>query len=173
MPSPRRSLEIRRGTHVAPTKLTLGEFLNKRWLPRVKKQFRPTTYDLYETLVRRHLADREREPNLGALPLQELTADLIMELDDDLALGGRVRNGKGGLGVNSRRHIYFVLRRALNRCRQVGLPLVQSRPGRPSPGKAARGEADVDGRAGGEVPKRHRRRPFGRSMGALREARDA
>jgi integrase len=106
--------EIRRGTHVSPNKLTLGDFLTKKWLPRVKKDCRPTTYGLYETLARRHLADREREPNLGVVPLQELTADLIMQLDDDLAIGGRVRNGKGGLGIHSRRHIYFVLRRALN-----------------------------------------------------------
>jgi len=29
-------------------------------------------------------------------------------------LDGRVRNGKGGLGIHSLRHIYFVLRRGRN-----------------------------------------------------------
>src|SRR5262245_47597403 len=53
------------GALVTPHKITVGEWLD-RWLWEYKKpRLRPTTFDNYEMLVRRHL-----KPGLGHLPLK-------------------------------------------------------------------------------------------------------
>ena len=59
--------EQQQGTFVAPHKLTLGEWLDT-WLQEYKKpKLRPTTFDSYEMLVRRHL-----KPTLGSIALRDL-----------------------------------------------------------------------------------------------------
>ena len=57
------SLEAR--TFVAPTKVTVKEFLLNEWLPTVKGTLRPTTHASYTMLAKQHIV-----PRLGNLPLQ-------------------------------------------------------------------------------------------------------
>ncbi len=62
-----------RGTYVAPSKLTLGEYLRDLWLPSLQNgNLRATTLAGYEIHVTHHLV-----PQLGAVPLQRLNRDLI------------------------------------------------------------------------------------------------
>jgi integrase len=61
--------ELQNGDFVEPTKITVGEWLD-RWLEeRVKPALRPGTYDSYAAHVRLHL-----KPVFGDVPLQQLRA---------------------------------------------------------------------------------------------------
>lgn len=65
--------KINRGTYVAPSKITLGEYLRDVWLPSLENgNLRATTLSSYEIHVTHHLS-----PRLGATPLQRLNRDLI------------------------------------------------------------------------------------------------
>lgn len=78
------------GTYVAPSKMTLGQYLNDLWLPSLKSsKLRPTTFVSYETHVVHHLT-----PGLGATPLQKLNRQLIAAHYAWLAENGRVPQRK-------------------------------------------------------------------------------
>ena len=65
--------KINCGTYVAPSKLTLGEYLRDVWLPSLQNgNLRGTTLSSYEIHVTHHLA-----PRLGSTSLQRLNRDLI------------------------------------------------------------------------------------------------
>src|SRR5262245_35542507 len=49
--------KIPRGEYVAPTKLTVGEFLTDEW-PRSRKRRRSSTFGTYDSLVRTHVIPR-------------------------------------------------------------------------------------------------------------------
>jgi integrase len=64
--------EKQQGTFIAHHKLTLGEWLDT-WLREYKKpRVRPSTFDSYEMLVRRHL-----KPALGHIPLQDVRPEHV------------------------------------------------------------------------------------------------
>jgi integrase/predicted RNA-binding Zn-ribbon protein involved in translation (DUF1610 family) len=98
------SLEAR--TFVAPTKVTVKEFLLNEWLPTVKGTLRPTTHASYTMLAKQHIV-----PRLGNLPLQKLSAGAINSLYAHLAEHGRV-HGEGALSASSVRRVHAVLHRA-------------------------------------------------------------
>ena len=47
--------EVRRGTYVEPSKLTLNRFLEEEWFPSIRASVRPTTWQHYR---RSHLGRR-------------------------------------------------------------------------------------------------------------------
>ena len=98
------SLEAR--TFVAPTKVSVKEFLLTEWLPTVKGTLRPTTHASYTMLSKQHII-----PRLGNLPLQKLSAGAINALYAHLAEHGRVHGG-GALSASSVRRVHAVLHRA-------------------------------------------------------------
>ncbi len=55
-------------TYVAPTKLTLREYLQKEWLPAIRATIRPSTYRSYVQHVECHIC-----PHIGAVKLQKLS----------------------------------------------------------------------------------------------------
>lgn len=62
-----------RGTYVAPSKVTLGEYLRDMWLPSLQNgNLRASTLASYEVHVTQHLV-----PRLGSTPLQRLNRDVI------------------------------------------------------------------------------------------------
>ena len=73
--------ELARGTHVAPQKATLGEWLDQ-WLDSLR--LAPSTLASYRKNVRLHI-----RPKLGAVPLVKLTGTKITTLYRDL--GWRTR----------------------------------------------------------------------------------
>lgn len=98
--------QLQTGEYVEPAKLSLGEYLS-RWLASVKPSVRPTTYDSYETMVRRHIA-----PALGSVPLAKVTPLHIQQL---LAGVRRADGREGPLSARTVRYVFTVLHMALDR----------------------------------------------------------
>lgn len=94
-------------SYVAPSKLSLREFLTKEWLPAIQATIRPSTYRSYVQHVECHIC-----PHLGAVQLQKLTGSQINALYAQLALCGK-KDGKHGLSALSIRHVHACLHRAL------------------------------------------------------------
>jgi integrase len=95
------------GDYRAPDRVTLGEYLQERWLPARKAQLRPTTFDSYRRNIENHVV-----PAIGAVPLQKLTPEHLDTFYADLLTSGR-RNRDGGLSVKTVRYIHTMLHKAL------------------------------------------------------------
>lgn len=107
--------EIRTGSFVEPTKLTLGEWLN-RWLyDYMKPSIRPTTWASYETTVRVHII-----PTLGHVQLKKLQAADLQRLYNDKAKNGKV-DGSGGLSSRMIHYIHLVVHSALKQALKEGI----------------------------------------------------
>jgi integrase len=97
---------LQTGEYVAPSKLTVGAFLNDEWLPAIRATVRPTTYRSYETHVRVHI-----EPLLGQVPLQKLTGARLNEFY--AALARSRQRGMKPLSPATVRRAHAMLHRAL------------------------------------------------------------
>jgi integrase len=109
------------GTAVDPSKLTVGEFLDK-WLENHKKpNIEQTTYDGYKIHVDAHL-----KPLLGYIPLQSLEPYHIETYFAQKRKSGRRDDKEGGLSENTLNKHYITLNNALNRA--VKLKLIKYNP---------------------------------------------
>jgi integrase len=95
------------GTYAPPSKTTLKEFLEKRWLPHIKPNVELRTYERYEDLALKNIA-----PLLGSLKLTGITAQAI-SLAYVKALESGRRDGKGGLSARTVHHMHRTLSKAL------------------------------------------------------------
>jgi integrase len=107
------------GTYVAPTKLTLGEYL-ERWLADYAKgHVAPTTYQRYEQVVRQHLV-----PALGHIRLSRLQPrDLLAYYTKAQESGRRTREG-GALSSTSVLQHHRILHCALRHAVMQGVLVV-------------------------------------------------
>ncbi|WP_438494151.1 site-specific integrase [Streptomyces asiaticus] len=98
------------GTYIAPSTITLGEWLDQ-WLEYKRRDVEETTIRAYR-LALVHVHDR-----LGHVRLQELTEDQVRDFIDELVAGGRRKGGKPGtrLAVSTVEGILTRLREALSR----------------------------------------------------------
>jgi len=96
-----------RGEYVSPSRLTLREYLEGRWLPAVTMTVRPSTHASYARNIRLHIV-----PQLGAVTLQKLDPMMLNNFYLHLLKDGRAI-GSGGLSVRSVRYIHFIVHRAL------------------------------------------------------------
>jgi integrase len=110
--------QLRTGTHVEPTRMTLAEFLHEEWLPARKANLRPSTYESYRRNIRVHIERRDigAEPLEGVAPiggvrLQHVTPARLNQFYGELLTKGR-RDGRG-LSPRTVRYIHTILRRAL------------------------------------------------------------
>jgi integrase len=94
-------------TFVAPTRITVREYLLKEWLPAIKGTVRATTYASYEMHCACHLV-----PTLGSVKLNRLTGSAINALYGRLLQDGRV-HGQGGLSPATVRRVHATLHRSL------------------------------------------------------------
>jgi integrase len=93
-------VDLQAGNFTAPTKTTVGEWIDI-WLHEYKRpDLRPTTWDSYAYLVRVHL-----KPAIGHIPLKALRPEMVQ----------RLYNEKRAEGLSSRtvRYIHAVLHGAL------------------------------------------------------------
>ncbi len=97
---------LRRGEFVEPSKVTLGLFLTETWLPHMRSQLRPATWESYDRNIRVHVV-----PTIGDIPLQRLTAVDLDHLYARLLASGR-RDGKP-LSPRSVRYVHTILHGAL------------------------------------------------------------
>lgn len=96
------------GTAVVPSKMTVGELLEK-WLSRMKGRIEEGTHAKYETMTGRLTGQ------LGALPVKELTSTHVEEFRDFMLTQGRVHGQQSlGLSVGFVDEMLTVLRRSLN-----------------------------------------------------------
>ena len=106
---------IESGAHVKPTKLTVGEYL-QRWLrDYVSSNTAPSTAHGYSDIVTSHLI-----PELGRFPLTALRPSHIQAYYSRMLEGGR-RDGKGGLSAQTVKHHHRVLYEALKHAVKHGV----------------------------------------------------
>jgi integrase len=97
-----------RDTFIAPHRLTLGGWLDT-WLWQYKKpKVRPTTFDTYESHIRRHL-----KPGLGNVPLKTFRPERIQAYLNAMA--------KQGFDASTLRLNYIILSNALKQAEKNGL----------------------------------------------------
>ncbi|MGH3041862.1 MAG: Arm DNA-binding domain-containing protein, partial [Gaiellaceae bacterium] len=89
--------QLSTGQYVAPSKLTVHQFLVDEWLPAVRPSLRPLTFESYAANVRNHVLGR-----LGAVPLQGLTPAMLNSMYGELS---------GSLSPRTVRYIHAILRR--------------------------------------------------------------
>jgi integrase len=102
------------GVYVTPSKVTMADYLDGRWLPAMRTQVRPSTWASYAGHVRTYLV-----PRLGHVPVQRVTADQLSALYADLLAGGG-RDG-GALSPRTVRYVAQTVRRALRDAEDAGL----------------------------------------------------
>ena len=102
------------GTYVEPGRLTVGDYLQKRWLPAAGTTVRPTTLAGYRRHVELYLV-----PRIGGLKLQALTPERVSLLYRQLLEGGG-QNGRP-LKANTVRRVHATLHRALRDAVNWGL----------------------------------------------------
>ncbi|MFF3377187.1 tyrosine recombinase XerC [Streptomyces sp. NPDC002680] len=98
------------GTFIAPSKITLGEWLDQ-WLEYKLRDVEETTIHAYR-LALVHVYDQ-----LGHIRLQELTEDHVREFVDELVASGRRKGGEPGsrLAISTVEGVLIRLRGALRR----------------------------------------------------------
>src|SRR5665647_780991 len=92
---------------VAPSKLSLREYLKNEWLPAIEATIRPSSFRAYKQHVECHIC-----PHLGSVQMQKLSGSQINALYAKLALNGK-KDGKSGLSALTIRHVHATLHRAL------------------------------------------------------------
>ena len=97
---------LQKGDFTEPNRVTVCEYLLERWLPAKKASLRTSTWDSYRRNIELHIV-----PELGRIPLQQLTADRLDRFYADMLAGGH-RAG-GGLSPKTVRHLHTTLHKAL------------------------------------------------------------
>lgn len=102
------------GDYRAPERITLGTYLEERWLPAKRAQLRHSTWDSYRRNVAVHV-----RPRIGNIPLQRLSPEDLDAFYAGLLVDGRRNGAGGGLSPRSVRIIHGMLRKALaDACRK-------------------------------------------------------
>ncbi len=79
------------GDYRAPERITLGAYLEERWLPAKRAQLRHSTWDSYRRNVEIHV-----KPRIGNIPLQRLAPEDLDSFYAGLLVDEVKRNGAGG-----------------------------------------------------------------------------
>jgi integrase len=98
--------QVDQGSYVAPTRELVGEYLLE-WLAAIRSSLRPSTWESYERLCRRHLI-----PRIGHVYLHQLGPGHLSTLYSDLHADGRL-DGAGGLSARSVHYLHVILSKAL------------------------------------------------------------
>lgn len=97
--------DLRAGSYVEPSKLTLGGFLNDEWLPAMRRSLRPSTHRSYTQVLGTHVI-----PALGHVALPALTPPMLTTLYGELLDG---REGRKPLAPRTVRYAHTITRQAL------------------------------------------------------------
>jgi integrase len=98
--------EIKNGTSVDPSRMTVAAFL-ERWIEHMEGQVSPRSRERYAELCRKNIV-----PLLGGLALTKLQPAHISQAYAKALASGR-RDGSGGLSARTVTHMHRVLREAL------------------------------------------------------------
>jgi integrase len=128
-------VESRQGTHVAPSRQTVRDYLEQDWLPTVRRELAESTWESYERNIRHHVV-----PNIGGFKLQALDGAALNKLYTHLLEAGRKR-GKQSAGLKPRtvRYIATIIHAALDDAvRQRKVPFNAAAQATPPSAKSAR-----------------------------------
>lgn len=103
--------DLDRGTYLAPTKLTVGDWADD-WAKTFLTAVKPRTQDSYRTTVEVHI-----KPLLGAKKLQELSSRDIQQWVNTLANGSEKTKS---LSPKTVKNVHGVLHKALEQARELG-----------------------------------------------------
>ena len=95
------------GSYAAPSKLTVGDYLEREWMPAVEGTLRPLSAQRYRAVIRLYI-----KPRIGTQRLQGLSGGTLNGLYADLE--------RDGLSVSTRRLVHAVLGRALRDAERWG-----------------------------------------------------
>ena len=118
--------DLHAGTYTEPTKLTLREWVEDKWLPTVRTQVKPSTFDSYQRNIHLHVL-----PALGGRSLVDIGPGQLNTLYVDLLEHGR-RNGPGGLSPKTVHYIHTMVHKALADAVDSGL-IASNAAGRAKP----------------------------------------
>lgn len=99
--------EMRGGSYVEPSKLTIAAYLDT-WLGHAKSQVTPRTHERYSEIVRKNIG-----PAIGSVNLTKLRPQQIADAYSKALTSGR-RDGKGGLAPTTVVYMHRVLKQALS-----------------------------------------------------------
>ncbi len=99
---------VKAGKYVAPSRMTVGEWMDTWLNDYMKPSLRPTTWGSYEMQIRQHI-----KPALGHLRLVQLQTSHLQRLYNEKLAGGRADGKAGGLSPRSVRYIHTVIHIAL------------------------------------------------------------
>lgn len=122
--------EMHTGSYVEPTKVTLGEWVESSWLPTMRSQVKPSTWDSYMRNLRLHVL-----PTLGHRTLQQLTPLVLNGLYAELMESGKQTRAGGGLASKTVRYVHATLHKVLADAVDAGVlqnnPADRARPPKP------------------------------------------
>jgi integrase len=98
--------EMKGGTYLEPSKITLAEYL-ERWLDHAKSKVSPRTYERYCEIVRKNII-----PALGAIHLTKLRPAQIAGAYTNALASGR-RDGRGDLAPTTVIYMHRLIKQAL------------------------------------------------------------
>lgn len=99
------------GTYIAPSKLTVGGWLDV-WVSEYLGGVKPRTVDNYRAVIRNHI-----KPALGSVKLEALSAPTIQAFYNGL---GAERGGKPGLSPKSVKNVHGIFHKALSQAVKIG-----------------------------------------------------
>lgn len=105
------SVELINGTYIAPSKMTVGEWLDI-WQREYLGGVKPFTSLKYAQYIQNQIV-----PALGAVKLEALSAPMIQHLYNDL---GKPRGDKPGLSAKTVRGVHGVFHKALSQAVAIG-----------------------------------------------------
>lgn len=100
--------DMKGGTYVEPSKVTVGEFLD-RWLAHIKSQVTPKSHERYSGLVKQNI-----KPAIGGSLLTKLRPVQISDAYTAALANGRKDGKEGGLSPRTVGHMHRVLKQALS-----------------------------------------------------------
>jgi integrase len=106
--------DLDRDLYVAPTKLTVGDYLD-RWLEIKRPELGGKTFERYNGIVKLHLI-----PAFGRMLLSKLRPLTLREYYSHALQSGRLDGRKGGLSAQTVLHHHRVLHEALREAVQQG-----------------------------------------------------
>jgi integrase len=128
--------QARTNSFVPPKRQNVAEFLEKDWLPAVRRELADSTWESYERNIRLHVA-----PRIGGVLLTQVDGGVLNRLYSELLEGGRKLGGQSaGLKARTVRYIHTILSGAFDdavRWRRMMLnPATQATPPSASASKA-------------------------------------
>ena len=106
--------DLHEGTYSEPTKLTLRDWCQDKWLPTVETQVKPSTFESYRRNMMHHVL-----PTLGGRNLRDIGPGQLNALYAELLSSGR-RNASGGLSAKTVRYIHTIFHKCLSDAMDAG-----------------------------------------------------